>query len=62
MMFVNHPGPNTGVHRTYPNAHKGYGGNMGVVGVMSHQITFMLAISDIVEMDQITARLSFLDH
>ena len=47
MMFVNHlhVGPNIGVHQTHP---KDYGSNMGVVGVMPHQITRMLALSDII--------------
>ena len=59
MMFVNHLGPNIVVHQTHP---KGYGGNIGVVGVMPHQITLMLALSDMAEMDLTTGRLSFLNH
>ena len=62
MMFVNHPSPKTGVHQTHPKSHKGYGGNIEVVGVMSHQITLMLALSDMAEMNQLTGNLSCLDH
>ena len=46
-----------------PHKHipKGDGGNIRVVGVMPYHITFMLPLTDMAEMDQITGILSFLD-
>ena len=60
MMFVTHISPNTGVHQKH--IPKGYGGNTGVIGEMPYQITLMLPLTDMAEMDRITGRLSYLDQ
>ena len=59
MMVVTHLDPNTEVHQKTP---RGYGGNLGVGGVIPHHTTLMSPLSNMAEMDQITGRLSFLDQ
>ena len=59
MMVVTHLDPNTEVHQKTP---RGYGGNIGVGGVIPHYTTLMSPLSNMAEMDQITGRLSFLDQ
>ena len=59
MMVVTHLDTNTVVHQKTP---RGYGGNIGVGGVLPHHTTLMSPLSNMAEMDQITGRLSFLDQ
>ena len=56
MMVVTCLGPSTEEHQKTP---RGYGGNIGVGGVIPHHTTPMSLIS---KMDQIIGRLSFLDQ
>ena len=58
MMVLAHLDPNTEVYQTHS---KGYGGNIGVGGVIPHQITLMSPLFDMAELDQITGRSSCLD-
>ena len=59
MMVLAHLDPNIGVSQTHS---KGYGSNIGVGGVVHHQITSMSPLFDIAEMDKITGILSDLDQ
>ena len=49
MMVLAHLDPNTKVYQTHS---KGYGDNIGVGGVIPHQVTLMSPLFDMAEIDQ----------
>ena len=57
-----HRSKHRGTRRTSQKLRGGGGGNIGVGGVIPHQITLMSPRSDMAEMDRITGRLSWLDQ